>query len=132
MGSLLEDRLIASVVPRFQHTPGTVLLIEPYGSGLINDTFKLSIGCAKHENVIVSYVLQRINHHVFTRPIEVMSNIERVTQFLAEKIRQRGGDATRETLSLIPTKPDEPQKYFVVDHSGMYWRMYNFIAGATA
>lgn len=130
MGNSVEDHLRTSVVPRFCHTPGTVLSLEPHGSGLINDTFQLTIRCDDSHDV--SYVLQRINHQVFTRPVELMSNVERVTQYLAEKIRNRGGDVTRETLTLIPTNSEEPHRSFVVDVDGNYWRMYHFISRATA
>ncbi|KAL3940992.1 MAG: hypothetical protein SGBAC_004569 [Bacillariaceae sp.] len=133
MDPSLEDRLRASVVPRFQHVPGTIQSLEPHGSGLINDTYKLSILHAdKEEDVVSTYILQRINLQVFTRPVQVMSNVERVTKHLTEKIRKRGGDIMRETLTLIPTsESDEYERYFVVDDQGNYWRMYNFISGAT-
>lgn len=127
------------MVPRFQHVLGTIQSLEPHGSGLINDTYKLSV-LPPHENDdVVCYILQRINHQVFTQPVQVMANIERVTKHLAEKIRQRSGNVQRETLTLIPTTgesssrdEDAPLRYFVVDDRGNYWRMYNYISGATA
>ena len=51
-----------------------------YGSGHINDTFK--VDCASG----TSYILQRINTDIFD-PDAVMSNIRRVT----EHIRAKGG-----------------------------------------
>ncbi|CAJ1958712.1 unnamed protein product [Cylindrotheca closterium] len=138
--SSLEDHLRASVIPRFQHLLGTIQSLEPYGSGLINDTYKLSIlraGTNEEKEDVVSFILQRINHQVFTRPVKVMSNVERVTKHLAEKIRKRGGDVQRETLTLIPTtesscSTSKEHEYFVVDDQGNHWRMYTFISGATA
>ena len=61
----------------------------PYGSGHINDTYQLSysVGGAK-----MHYLLQRINHHVFTQPQAVQQNILRVTSHIAEKLRARLGE----------------------------------------
>ena len=52
-----------------------------------------------------------------------MENIYRITEHLKKKIIQRGGDLTRETLTLQPTK--HGRWYTVVD--GNYWRVYNYI-----
>ena len=72
-----------------------------YGSGHINDTFK--VDCASG----VSYILQRINTDIFD-PDAVMSNIRRVT----EHIRAKGG----KSLEVVAyTRP---------------WRLYAFIKGA--
>ena len=41
---------------------GTISQISPLGNGLINDTYKITTAePAEHD-----YVLQRINHHIFT------------------------------------------------------------------
>jgi len=95
----------------------TFLSATPFGSGHINDTFRITASPNRH------YILQRINHEIFTRPVEVMDNIHRVTTHLKQKIEARGGDPTRETLTLFPTKSGE--WYTLVD--GNYWRLYNFI-----
>ncbi len=93
-----------------------------YGNGHINDTFLLT---CKNER----YILQRMNHEIFTDPEALMTNIERVTGFLREKIVARGGDPERETLNLVRTKDDKP---FYRDSIGSYWRMYYFIEDATS
>ena len=63
--------------------PGTELLREPYGSGHINDTFRVVMedGGEKKE-----YVLQRINTTIFRDPAALMENIRCVTEHLTEKI----------------------------------------------
>lgn len=68
--------------------------------GHINDTFLVEDGG--------QFVLQRINHYVFPSPRDIMENIAGVTAFLREKIRDRGGDPDRETLSLRSTQAGEP------------------------
>mmetsp|Transcript_9750 Transcript_9750/g.16150 ORF Transcript_9750/g.16150 Transcript_9750/m.16150 type:complete len:391 (-) Transcript_9750:56-1228(-) len=98
---------------------------ETYGSGHINDTFRIKTTDDTY------FILQRINHEIFTRPVEVMANIERVTEHLARKIQERDGDPTRETLTLVRCKPNgdnDATSFTVVE--GNYWRMYDFISGA--
>src|SRR5947209_6104797 len=55
----------------------------PYGSGHINDTY-----CAVFDQAgaRVRYILQRINHKIFTNPPALMENIQRVTSHLAAKL----------------------------------------------
>jgi len=51
--------------------------IEPLTSGLINNTWKVS--CPDAE-----FIFQRINHHVFKKPLEVAANIRMVARYLEE------------------------------------------------
>ena len=92
----------------------------PYGEGHINNTFLLSTTSNK-------YILQRINNTVFSSPEDVMNNIVMVTEFLKEKIARNGGDITRESLSVIPTKDGNP---FLKTADGDYFRVYLFIDDA--
>ena len=124
---------------------GTFATAEAFGSGHINDTFRVKVNQAESEGGGEEeeryYILQRINHSIFTRPVELMDNFRRVTVHLSEKIAARGGDPLRETLTLVPTKkknrrggvgsPATPPDdwYAVVD--GNYWRVLHFIDGAT-
>lgn len=97
----------------------------PYGSGHINDTYQItySVGGAK-----LHYLLQRINHHVFTQPANVQQNILRVTRCIADKLRAQGEqDISRRTLTLILSKTGEPVHH---DAEGNWWRMYIFVEGA--
>lgn len=100
---------------------GAVISCERYGSGHINDTFRLV--CEKHP-----YILQRMNTDIFKDPESLMKNVEGVTSFLRKEVIKNGGDPDRETLNLIKTREGKP---FYVDSVGNYWRMYLFIEGAT-
>jgi Ser/Thr protein kinase RdoA (MazF antagonist) len=93
-------------------------------AGLINKTF---IVRSKEGDKVYHYVLQTVNTAVFTHPKELIRNISSVTGFLREKIKQSGGDASRETLCLIPTHDGE---LYYIDPDGKFWRMYNYIEGA--
>ncbi len=94
---------------------------EPYGNGHINDTYII--------NNAPRYILQRINSDVFTKPEEVMENIESVTDHLRKKIAAAGGDVCRETLTLIQT--DDGRSFYKADENN-YFRVYRFIENAVS
>ncbi len=93
-----------------------------YGNGHINDTYLL-----KGEEK--SYIFQKINRTVFPNPECVMENVKAVTEHLRGKILAAGGDANRETLSVINT--DEGLPYYR-DADGDYYRMYIYIDRAVS
>ncbi len=95
---------------------------EPYGNGHINDTFRFS--CAGR-----SYILQRLNGYVFPDPEGVNRNIAGVTEWLRRRIAEEGGDPSRETLTLIPTRAGEN---FLRDEEGGTWRVFPYITHAVS
>ena len=101
-------------------TQGEIISCEPYGSGHINDTFRLV--CRR------PYILQRMNTEIFKNPQALMENIEGVTAYLRRSVTERGGDPDREALTLVRTREG---KSFYVDSQGGYWRAYLFIENAT-
>ena len=96
---------------------GKVEYCEPYGNGHINDTF-LTVCESKKR-----YILQRINHHIFTKPNEIMENICAVTEFIRKQTEAVGGDVERCTLSVVKTIDGNS---FYCDSIGSYWRLYDF------
>ena len=94
---------------------GLNLEAETYGNGHINDTY------ATHTEP--RYIIQRINHHVFTDPVGVMDNFEAVTEHLRRKIAEQGGDPDRETLHLLHTS--DGRNHVCVD--GNYYRIYQMV-----
>ncbi|MDD4817820.1 MAG: aminoglycoside phosphotransferase family protein [Victivallaceae bacterium] len=103
---------------------GDFIDCAPYGSGHINDTFKLTLNQAGNH---VSYILQRLNTTIFTDPVGLMDNIERVTTHLGAKLN--GRDASRRTLRIVPAADG---KNHAVDSDGRFWRCYWFIEKAAA
>lgn len=99
---------------------GTIDEIEQIHNGHINLTYRVRIDGR-------DYILQRINTDIFKDPDGLISNIAFVTEYLRGQIDAVGGDADRETLTLIKTANGE---YLHRDESGVY-RMYLFITGAT-
>ena len=96
-----------------------------YGSGHINDTYRLTYETSQGTK---RYILQRMSRNIFKKPVELMENISGVTSWLRKKIIENGGDPERETLTLVKIQTGLP--YFV-DSDGEYWRVYLFIEGAT-
>lgn len=104
---------------------GTLINVEPYGNGHINDTYLLTYAIGKMGCIRV--ILQRMNKNVFPRPVELMENIVHVTSFLRNKILENGGDPYRETLNVIPTKDG---KSYYKETEEDYWRSFIFITDA--
>jgi len=96
----------------------------PYGSGHINDSFRVIF---THDGRESRYILQRINHRIFKNPVTLMENIERVTAHLATQVSGHP-DRDRRVLRLIPTRSGG---VLHVDAKGEYWRAYVFIDRAT-
>ena len=100
---------------------GTVKEIVPLGNGLINDTYLVKTSEADNDD----YVLQRINHHIFTDVELLQHNIETVTRHLRSKLEAEGvSDIKRRVLHFIPTA--EGKTYYFDGES--YWRMSIYIA----
>lgn len=116
------DRL-NDIISHFDHA-GTVAAIAPLGAGLINDSYKVSTA----EVDAPDYVLQRINHHVFTDVDMLQGNIEAVTRHIRRKLTERHeADIDRKVLHFLPTASG---KTYWKDCEGNYWRMMVFIPRA--
>lgn len=96
---------------------GEPIGIEPFGNGHINDTFR--VRARDDRGQITEYILQRINTTIFRDPLAVMHNIRAVTEHVAERIRARGGDALRQTLTVVPARDGAPCFF---DKDGGCWR----------
>lgn len=96
-----------------------VVSAEPFGNGHINDTLKVI-----NSNGEIKYILQRINHHIFTNVDMLQNNIFTVTSHIREKLVARGEqDVNRKVLTFIPTKNG---KLYHFDGDS-YWRVCLFI-----
>ena len=95
-----------------------VLDLSPLGNGHINTTYLVTTNKSK-------YTLQMINTKIFTDVEGLMSNIDKVTNFLRNKASEKGKDPSRVTLEFLDTI--EGKKYaFLEDHA---YRMYKYIDG---
>jgi len=103
---------------------GDFLVAVPFGSGHINDTYQVTYD---QGGVRLHYTLQRINHHVFKNPVQVMENVDRVTNHLLHKIRTRHIETKKRTLRLLRTFTNHP---YVKDDAGNHWRAYVVVENA--
>jgi len=98
---------------------GTVMSVSAFGGGHINDTFKVTIDTGEPK-----YILQRINHHIFTNVDMLQNNIRMVTSHIRGKLETRGeSDTDRKVLTFLP---DKNGKEYYYDGEG-YWRVCLFI-----
>ncbi|MCL5280782.1 MAG: aminoglycoside phosphotransferase family protein [Planctomycetes bacterium] len=88
--------------------------------GHINDTFLVATGSNR-------YVLQRINQIVFTKPVEVMANVARITGHIRTKMETAAPGSASRQLAVVATKDGNA---YYQDAAGNVWRMYNFIENA--
>ena len=114
------------VISKFDF-PGEVVECTPYGSGHINDTYRVTVHTPGGQEK--RFILQRMNKSIFTKPVELMENIGGVTSWLRKKIQENGGDVERETLNIVNDRDGNP---YYVDSEGEYWRVYLFIENATS
>ena len=116
----MENEKLIEIVRHF-HIEGTVATILPLGNGLINDTYWVKT-CEVDKS---DYVLQRINHHIFTDVEVLQHNIETVTRHLRHKLLAEGvEDIDRKVLRFVPTTSG---KTYCFDGES-YWRVSVYIA----
>ena len=113
---------LLSIVSHFR-PQGTVDGIRPLGTGLINDTYRVTTA----EPDAPDYVLQRINHRVFRDVDGLQRNIEAVTRHIRRKLEARAEtDIDRKVLRFLPA--EDGKTYW---HDGeSYWRLMVFIPRA--
>jgi len=97
---------------------GEQLLIKPFGSGHIHQTFLV-----EHQSLPAErYVLQKINHLVFKDPHGVMTNINLVLEHLR----------TSKHLQALRIIPTVQGGICFEDHEVGFWRMYAYVENSYA
>lgn len=118
----LTEHQLSGLVSKF-NIDAEFASIKPFGSGHINDTYRILNADADGHD----YLLQRVNHYVFKNVPLLMGNIVHVTNHLREKLSSLQKDEIeRAVLTVIETKEHYP--YFK-DADGNYWRMFYFQKG---
>ncbi len=96
-----------------------VVSAEPFGNGHINDTLKVTTDKGE-----AKYILQHINHNIFTNVDMLQDNICKVTNHIRKKLEERGEiDIDRKVLTFLPAKDG---KFYYFDGDS-YWRVCLFI-----
>ncbi len=113
--------MLEPIISQFD-VSGKLVKAERFGSGLINDTYLCHF---QNGETTFKYILQRINSTVFQHPEQVMENVEVVTSHITARLRAKGiRDPSCITPTLVHTRKGNS---FLIDDSGLYWRMYHFI-----
>ena len=106
---------LTEIVDKFR-IDGIVKSIDPLGSGLINDTYKITTQSSDTDD----YVLQRINHAIFKDVDLLQKNIVAITDHIRKKLTEKGDtEIKRKALQVIPTKDG---KLYHFDGNN-YWRI---------
>ena len=122
----MDRQRLASHAGRFA-IDAQVLAVEALGSGNVNDTYRVVTASGG------SFVLQRINTRVFSRPELVMANLAALADHVEE--RRRTGAWPVEAEGSAPW--DVPRAIPLADGSGNWlstageaWRLLSFVQGA--
>ncbi len=115
------ENILSEVLAAYSF-PQTLVGAVRYGLGHINDTYCVLV--QPQEGDCIRYILQRLSTAAFPHPDELMQNMIGITSFLAKKIAAVGGDVTRETLTVLPTKEG---KLWYTDSEGSVWRLTPYI-----
>ncbi len=122
MDELNRASLVDTVITRFDFD-GKIISAERYGSGHINNTF---LGLSETGK---KYIIQRINTDIFTNPTGLMNNIKLICDHIRAKIVARGGDVSREVMTIVPTLSGE--LCYTDDNAGV-WRVYDFVTDSVS
>ena len=106
--------------------PGPFFSYEEINNGNVNRTYKVNYisddgtGMA----VVKPYLVQKINSYAFHNPDQLMSNIDKVTEY----IRAKRPDGTN--MHFHHTDVSGERKTYLVENDS-FWRIYKFIPAIT-
>ena len=98
--------------------PYVITRVIPWGNGLINDTYRIYTDAGD------DYLMQRMNTSVYSSAEELMTNIFRVTSFIARHEFHLYNGEKKDGMHLIPLKDG---RLYYEDEDGSCWRVYNFL-----
>lgn len=103
--------------------PGPFFSYEEIKMGNVNHTYKVNYirddgsGMAK----IKSYLVQRVNTYAFQRPLELMSNIDKVTEYI---------HANFPHMKCLHFHHTQERHNYLMDAEG-FWRLSNYVPSVT-
>lgn len=118
------DRKLIEVCRHFR-IPGEYQFCEEIKVGNVNKTYKVTYTGPDPKNPgqlkTKSYMVQSVNTYAFKNPVQVMENIDKVTEYIHAK------DPKRCALHFHHT---QDRKTYIFDKSG-FWRLFNYIPSNT-
>ena len=109
------------------HLKGPFFSYEEVSQGNVNRTYKANYvrddgtGMA----VIKSYLVQRVNTYAFRNPVQLMENIDLVTEYIREK------QPDKVSLHYHHTGEENGRKTYLMDDDGSFWRICNYVPSVT-
>ena len=119
-------RKLLSVGEAF-HIPGPFFSYEEVSQGNVNRTYKVNYirddgtGMA----LIKPYLMQRVNTYAFKNPVQLMENIDKVTEY----IRMKQPDKV--SLHYHHTEQGEERRTYLLDDDDGFWRVCNYVDSVT-
>ncbi len=98
---------------------GSFVSYEEMKQGNVNSTYKVNF--IQPDGNLKTYIVQKLNTFVFKKPIQVMENIDKVTEHIRAK---KNGE---QALHFHHTKE---RNTYVIDEYG-FWRLFNYIPSKT-
>lgn len=98
---------------------GELQSYEEIKVGNVNRTYKVNF--IRPDGTPKAYMMQAVNTYVFKNPVQVMENIDNVTEYIRKK------DPNKKSLHFYHT---EDRKNYVFDENG-FWRMFNYVPSVT-
>lgn len=116
--------LFETIVKEFE-LKGKLVGIRCESSGNINDTYVAETDYYGSQR---QYIVQRVNHKVFSSPYNVAENVCKVTDHIERKLRAEGAADYRRMVMRYYRKPDG--SYYHITPEGNYWRVLSYVYGA--
>jgi hypothetical protein len=116
------DHLL-NIVSQFS-TTCQVNSIVPFGSGHIHDTFLVTT----HPVSFPDYILQRINHLIFSNIQRLTDNMLKITNHIKEGLSQKAGKY--QGFQVFQLTACNSGDYYYTDSMGNYWRLIEFISSS--
>ena len=106
---------------------GNISSIDVLGSGNVNDTFLVALSGTEPQ----SFVLQRLNTHVFDRPDLVMKNMLNLVEHVERKLASNPSELTGRRWEIPRVLPVRGLDEHWIEQDGQFWRSITYINSAT-
>ena len=106
-------------------TQGTIIDIQEYGHGNINNTFLVTLDNSEEKH----FILQRINTRVFSQPELVMQNICTFSDYVGQKL-DNNLDSQSPRWKVPRVLYTKNNQNHWLDREGSFWRAISFIDNA--
>jgi Ser/Thr protein kinase RdoA (MazF antagonist) len=101
-------------------TASTVVEVQEYGSGNVNDTYLVTLDSGPENH----FILQRVNTQVFRHPEWIMLNMRTFTEHVLERLEREPSTRRWEMPRVLPAQGG---KDFYIDPQGHFWRALSFV-----